>query len=154
MRTFILAALALAVPATASAAPICQRLQAETVFHCTIDGSSRTLSVCDLPDGGFLYSYGRPGAAELTMRREKSELAYRPWNGVGFSIWASLTFHNEGYRYEVWFDALKDESRPVNGGVHIYAPGEDPAAGRPTASRECRPGTVETRLDEIESRFR
>ena len=140
-------------PAIALADGPCAALSGETIFHCQIQGSTKALTVCERPDGAFHYAYGRANDPDLTLDRTVADLAYRPWNGVGFSYWASLTFENEGYRYEVWFDAIKDGSQPVTGGVHIYAPGVDQAGGRPTAEQVCRTGTVETRLDEIEDRF-
>lgn len=150
----MIAAFLALLPVAAPAAPICERLGAETIFHCRIDGSTRELTVCEQRDGQFLYAFGQPGRPELEIARRPEQLSYRPWNGVGFSYWASLGFEEDGHHFVVSFDAVKDGSSPVTGGVDVYKPGNDPEGGRPDATRTCRPGTVESRLDEIEDRFR
>ena len=151
MKKLFLAAALAALPAAAGAAPLCDRQGAETVFHCKIQKSSRQVTVCALRGGDFLYVYGRPGRPEMELRQTARQVTYTPWNGVGFSFWAALRFDKGSYGYEVAYDADKDGRRPIAGGVTIFGPGGDSSGviGR----RECRPGTVETRLEEISARF-
>ena len=150
-RVLFLVAMTFAIPGAAHAAQLCERLSAGTVFHCSIKGSARQVTVCDLPDGDFLYVYGRPGKPELELRRTRNDLTYTPWNGIGRSFWASLRFDNEDYGYEVAFDAEKTGEAPVFGVLIIHGPGGDNSGE--IARRECRAGTVETRLEEMEARF-
>ena len=150
--TTIAAAIAL-LPAAAGAAPVCDGHGAGTLFHCRIDGSSRQVTVCDLPDGDFLYVYGRPGRPELELRRSQADVVYTPWNGVGSAFWARLGFLNDGYLYDVGYSVAKDGSEPVYGFVDIYEPGHGPETSSPAVTKECRPGTVETRLEGLWERF-
>ena len=106
--------------------------------------------MCDLAGGAFLYSYGKPGQTpEFELFREKSEVAYTPWNGIGSAFRARLGFENAGYRYEVAWSVLKDGGAPAEGFLDIFEPGND----SPVASRECAAGTVESRLDDLSERL-
>jgi hypothetical protein len=97
----ILAALLLAAP-MAQAVPNCARFGDGVLFHCKIQGSSREVTICDLPNGQYLYQYGKPGQApELEIQSRQEEVVYTPWNGMGSAIWARLGFHNKGYFYDV-----------------------------------------------------
>ena len=153
MRFPIIACLVALLAVPVAAAPLCERLGAGTLFHCRIDGSSQEVTVCDLTDGDFLYVYGRPGRPELELRRGQAEVVYTPWNGVGSAFWARLGFFNDGYLYDVGYSAAKDGSEPIYGFVDIYEPGHGPETGSPVVTKECRPGTVETRLEGLWQRF-
>ena len=132
------------------AAPNCAPFGGEVLFHCKIEGSSRHVTICDLPDKRYLYQYGKPGQPpELSLERAQSEVVYTPWNGVGNSIWARLGFRNNGYLYDVGRSIQKGGESPPEGFLDIYEPGND----TPIATKQCRTGTVQGDLDGLWDRF-
>ncbi len=158
MKTFLktaLATMALIVAFNYPATPVhagsaCGAHEGKTVFHCRIDGSSREVSVCALPGGDYLYVYGRPGRAELELKRSPRAVEYTPWTGIGRYLWARLGFRNGAYFYDVGFsvDRLTENAR-AEGQVEIYKGNRN----SPISTKYCRPGSVVSRLDEIWNRF-
>ncbi len=141
--------LLLAAP-VAQAAPNCTQLEADVLFHCKIQGSSREVTICDLPDDRYLYRYGKPGKTpELEIRSSQAEVVYTPWNGVGSAIWARLGFRNKGYLYDVGRSIQKGGGSQPEGFIDIYEPGND----TPIATKQCQPGTVQGDLDGLWDRF-
>ncbi len=142
---------ALLLPACAvQAAPNCAPSKASVLFHCKIQGSSREVTICDLPNNQYLYTYGKPGQTpELEIQRGQSEVVYTPWNGVGSAIWARLGFRNKGYFYDVSRSIQKGGESPPEGSVEIYKTGND----TPIASKHCQTGTVLGDLDGLWDRF-
>lgn len=129
----------------ALSAPICDDAAAETMFHCPLDGSSRAVTVCRGGDGVFRYAYGKPGQVpELELVRNRDELHFEPWPGIGRFIWESLTFQNGGYRYQVAYSVDKNTG-VEDGFLNVFEPGAD----EPVVARTCRPGTLENRLDSL-----
>ncbi len=150
MRTLIILGTLMFSAAGLQAAPKCASLGGEVLFHCKIEGSSREVTICDLPDKQYLYQYGKPGQTpELSLQRSQSEVVYTPWNGVGNSIWARLGFRNKGYLYDVGRSIQKGGESPPEGYLDIYEPGKD----TPIASKQCQAGTVRGDLDSLWDRF-
>ena len=128
----------------------CGDREAQTVFHCQFQNSTRVVHVCLHEDDSFHYAYGKPGRTpELEMRHPKDRVVYTPWNGIGSAFWARLAFHNQSHSYEVGYSALKDGSAPVEGYLDVFERGQE----NPIATKVCRPGTVETRLEELYDLF-
>ncbi len=145
----ILITLALTVP-MAQAAPNCAQFDADVLFHCKMQGSKQEVTICDLPDGQYLYRYGKPGKApELEIRSSQKEVVYTPWNGVGSAIWARLGFRNKGYFYDVGRSIQKGGESQPEGFIDIYEPGND----TPIATKQCQTGTVQGDLDGLWDRF-
>lgn len=143
-RLLILCAALLFTPASAFAD--CADQAAATVFVCPLDGSSRQVQVCQGGDGSFTYSYGKPGIApELELLRSADEVNLQPWNGIGRYIWATLTFDNSGYRYQVAYSADKNTGME-EGYLNVF----EPDADEPSFSKACRAGTVEGMLLDLE----
>jgi len=145
----ILVALLLAAP-LAQAMPNCRQFEAGVLFHCKIQGSSREVTICDLPNGQYLYRYGKPGQApELEIQSKQEDVVYTPWNGVGSAIWARLGFRNKGYFYDVGRSIQKGGESQPEGFLDIYEPGND----TPIGTKQCQTGTVQGDLDGLWDRF-
>lgn len=130
---------------TGALADVCGPTE-ELLFHCKINDSSRQVSTCQSGDGLFVYRYGKPGQEpELTLSATPAEVDYTPWNGVGRYIWATLTFDNKGYRYQLAYSVDKNTSTE-EGFLNVFEPGAD----EPSFSRSCRPGSIDGSLDGLD----
>ena len=147
MRILAVTAMIMPVPGLAWATPYCDRLGADTAFHCRIEGSAAEVTVCDMPNGDLVYVFGPPGAPELELRRHEEEVVYTPWDGSGSSHAAQLGFRTNGQYHVVGYSEPRDGSPPARGYVDVYGPGGEPETGNPVESHKCRHGTVESRLD-------
>ncbi len=102
MRTIVLVAL-LPLPAFADC-------RGETLVNCPIGANQ--LQVCN--EGDLLtYSFGPPGAPDLQLA-SRPEAAYTPWNGIGRTMWETITFTNRDVTYEVVFsfDRMDENALP------------------------------------------
>jgi len=107
-----------------------------TLVSCTVKGINQ-LQVCQNGDD-LTYAYGRIGRTpDLALTEPLANGTYTPWNGIGRSMWESITFTNAEYTYEVFasFDRL-DENAVTEQGVSILKNGAlvttlscDPALG-------------------------
>jgi hypothetical protein len=107
MRLFILACF-FPLPALAECT-------GETLVSCPI--GAKQLQVCN--EGDLLtYSFGPPGAPDLQLASRPQE-AYTPWNGIGRSLWETITFTNRNVTYEVVFsfDRMVEDAMPEWGVV-------------------------------------
>lgn len=117
---------------------------ARPYLSCTTKGGQNTLDVC-VDNRIVLYAYGPRGqAADLTLARDLREIDYRPWNGIGRTIWEDVSFFNTGYGYTVWFaiDKMRPDA-PTEGGVNVT---RDGAA---LADIRCDPGSVTIGMDAL-----
>jgi hypothetical protein len=123
MRCLILA-LALAAPTLAAAA-----CDGTPIISCPVEGSAKQLELCADPTG-FTYSFGPPGAPELTLSVPYSEGPVTPWPGVSNSIWSIVRFETAGYAYDVYLSVDRNsETAPTQGGVRVLSmPGEETVA--------------------------
>ncbi len=149
----VLAALAAtllpALPAPALAASDCGDYAGATVFHCSIKGSSRQVTVCEMGDGLLRYAYGKPGQEpEMELMLTPREVTYTPWPGIGRYIWSSLSFPNGEYAYEVSYSFDRNTAGAETEGTLVVMKGGDILA-----TKECQPGTLEQYLDDLESLF-
>lgn len=150
MRVLIVPAVVLFAVSTAQAGPNCGAFKGEVLFHCKIQGSSRQITICDVPNEQYLYQYGKPGQPpELQIQSSQKDVVYTPWNGVGNAIWARLGFRNKGYLYDVGRSIEKGGQSPPEGFLDIYEPGND----TPIATKQCQTGTVQGDLDGLWDRF-
>ncbi len=93
----------------------------QVVFSCPI--GAKHLQLC-LTETDLIYSYGKIGAPDLTLREGLSTVAYQPWPGFGRTIWDSVRFQNADVSYEVWssIDKQMSEDEPPQdwqGGVIV-----------------------------------
>ncbi|MGL4319628.1 MAG: hypothetical protein ACRCS3_02085 [Paracoccaceae bacterium] len=91
--------------------------EGETLVSCPIGGNQ--LQVCN--EGDLLtYSFGLPGAPDLQLASRPEE-AYTPWNGIGRSLWETITFANRDVTYEVIFsfDRMDENAQPEWGVVVV-----------------------------------
>ena len=112
------------------------------VFHCRI--GKKTVEICHWR-GALIYSFESAGKTDLSIAQPLETIAYQPWPGVGSSIWESVTFHNEGYSYEVWTSVERDpdDTSGLQGGINVLK-GEEVRA-----QLTCDPGTASQSLDVI-----
>ncbi|UYV38653.1 hypothetical protein N4R57_06285 [Rhodobacteraceae bacterium D3-12] len=103
-RATVLAAI-LATSAATSAQSQCAS-EAQTFLSCTLEKSGKTLSVCVMGNTAT-YRFGPKGAPELTLSTPLDRLDYRPWNGVGSSIWEEVRFANNDVTYAVYGSILR-----------------------------------------------
>ena len=147
MRGLAVAAMTVTLPGLAWATPYCDRLGADTAFHCRIEGSGAEVMVCDMPDGDLVYVFGPPGAPEVELRRHEEQVVYTPWNGSGSSYTAQLGFRTDAQFHVVGYSEPRDGSAPARGYVDVYGPGGEVRTGNPVKSHQCAAGTVESHLD-------
>lgn len=112
------------------------------VFSCTI--GKNTLQICHRQNA-LVYSFGPPGAPDLTLTQPLETAAFTPWPGVGNTIWESVAFPNQGHTYEVWtaVERNPEDTKGLRGGVNVLK-GE-----ALQAQLTCAPGTASQSLDVI-----
>ena len=116
-----------------------------TRFHCEFDEPARQVSVCLVPGLDYHYRYGKPGEVpELDLARSLEQITFQPWNGIGDTFWASVTFRNEGYSYRASYHQLKQPGAPLEGTLEVMK--DD----KVVSHEKCVPGTVVQTLDEME----
>ena len=106
-------------------------------LSCQLDDGKTAVNVW-LEDGAVnVFIGGKARAALIATSQPVAEAAHRPWEGVGRSIFESLTIEAPPLSYEIWIslDRLIPDSRP-EGGVNVIRDGQL------VASRECLPETV------------
>lgn len=92
------------------------------LLHCTLKGGRKTLDVCLQGNVGY-YRFGPTGgAAELILAQKVEEIALRPWNGVGSSIYEELDFWAGDTIYQVHYavDRIAAEEPEITGGVTVF----------------------------------
>ncbi len=110
-----------------------------TFLSCSVKGGKQ-LSVCFEGDAA-VYRFGPAGKPDLTLSQPLARVDYRPWPGVGSTIWEVVRFHNDGITYEVAGSILRiaaDEADGPNlfGGVEVLR-------GETSLARiDCLPDTV------------
>lgn len=113
-----LAALTLATSAHAQCAS-----EGQTFLSCSLEKSGKHLSVC-LEGDRAVYRFGPKGTPELTLSQPLDRLDYRPWNGVGSSIWEEVRFVNSDITYAVYGSILRiaadaADGPNLSGGVEV-----------------------------------
>lgn len=94
------AALVALLPLSSAAQAACPTLAAP-ILSCSLKDGAKQLEVC-LEGDSFTYAYGpRGGSPELRLYSEVADGSFRPWNGIGRTIWEVLVFRNGEYFYEV-----------------------------------------------------
>ena len=112
------------------------------VFDCTLSDGKKQLRVCSTEEAAN-YSFAVPGQSpEIELFEPIDRLDYRPWNGVGRTLFEDATFNNESYSYSVYsvFDRLT-EGAMLEGGVVVKKDDVE------IAHLRCDPGSVSARLD-------
>ncbi|MDQ2093252.1 hypothetical protein [Rhodalgimonas zhirmunskyi] len=110
-----------------------------TFVSCTVKGG-KMLSVC-LEGDMAVYRFGPEGAPEITLSEPLATIDYRPWPGIGSTIWEVVRFTNGDITYAVNGSILRiaaDEADGPNlgGGVEVWR-GENLLA-----TLECLPSSV------------
>lgn len=103
------------------------------------------MELCLTGDGMLAYAYGKPGAApELELFMDVAEADYRPWSGIGRTMWYDITLPNGAYGYTLWWSAERvfeetaaDEVQVTEaGGITVSRGGET------LAELTCLPETI------------
>ena len=134
----------LVICAASSAQALCDDAE-KLVMSCTLKDASQALDVCH-QQGEARYRYGpRNGAPELKLSTSIRDLEYRPWAGVGGSIYEEVAFYNGDIRYAVWsaFERDPEGNYPLSGGV-IVTKGD-----QTLADLTCDTGSVNTAMDTL-----
>ena len=82
--------------------------QGEIVFTCQIQRSEKRIEVRDF-GSGLSYAFGKNlKRPELQVSKSYSEWAIEPWAGVGINLYNSISFENNGVKYEIYdsFDRI------------------------------------------------
>ena len=115
----------------------------ETFLSCTFKGA-KTVDVCI--DGDFVsYAFGPPGAPELALQTHILDVDYRPWPGVGSTIWEEVAFENGNVSYVVTGSLTRTYPENENeeiittsgGGIDVIE------AGITLATLECDAGSAD-----------
>ena len=112
------------------ATPIFAACAGVSLVDCTVTNSRKQLELC-LDGGRLTYRFGRPGAPELELTRDLSEIAYTPWPGIGRTIWEDVEITNEGVTYAIhsWVERPLDTGEaPRSGTGLIVLQGAEPLA--------------------------
>lgn len=121
LSTLVLGAWALcaAAPAAAQCA-----LNEDVLLDCQI--GDKRLSLCAAPAASVIYEFGTAQQTELRLHRGLGDYEYRPWPGIGRTIWESLRFENAGFTYEIYtsFDKI---DREAAAGVSVLKGGSEVA---------------------------
>ena len=136
MRAALFLFLVLAAPAQAACPGESE------IFSCTIKG--KPLQLCYWR-GVVTYNFGPVDKPELSLSQPLQDIEFTPWPGIGGSIWETVVFPNQGYRYEVWTSVERDPEATtgLRGGVTVLQ-GESLVA-----QLVCDPGTPSQSLDVI-----
>ncbi|MBU2983607.1 hypothetical protein KO498_17500 [Lentibacter algarum] len=69
---------------------------------CTLKGGTKRLEVCRDEHSASYWFGSINGKAELALTAKVGEFIYRPWPGIGSTIWEELIFINNGISYAVY----------------------------------------------------
>lgn len=131
---------------TLTAAPAQADCGADKVgFACDI--GAKKLEIC-ITTQSLRYQFGTDGAPELTIDQRFDQTGYRPWAGVGRTIYDEVLFHADNHDYLVWqsIDKIVDEGQPVpewQGGLYVEKDGTS------VLSEDCAPGSLTAGMDLI-----
>lgn len=106
------------------------------------------MQVCQTSDAAT-YIFGPSGRpADLVLATSLRNLGYRPWNGIGRSIYEEVTFENGDFAYTAWqsidkMKAVDEAPDAITGGVLVTK------GDQTLASLDCDLGTVEATLDAL-----
>ena len=108
------------------------------LMYCTLKNGAKAVSVA-LDGDHVTYAYGSLNKApDLALRTSVAEVDYRPWPGIGSSIWEEFVFTNGSYGYDVTMGFEKDpDSNSGFGGISVTNNGTE------IAYLDCDPGSVE-----------
>ena len=94
----------------------------ETFLSCTFK-QSKSVDVCI--DGDYIsYAYGPPAQAEMVLKSQIRFVDYRPWPGVGSSIYESVAFHNGDVSYVVSGYLNREYPEDENADIIVTAHGQ------------------------------
>ncbi len=122
---------------------------AQTVFHCILEGGSRSVTIT--ADAlGFTYTFGPTrGTPELQMVRTADQVRVLPENGAGPTPVGTITFNNGPFAYIVHYSA--DHTADVVRGLTVV---EDGNTDAPVFDRTCLPDTVYDRVASLPAKDR
>jgi hypothetical protein len=88
------------IPYAAPAFAVCAGNQIE-LLSCSF--GSKQVELCMTTDAqSVTYRFGPQGAPELELTRGFDEITMQPWNGIGRTIWDSVTLHNGQFSYALY----------------------------------------------------
>lgn len=117
----------------------------KTGFSCDI--GAKRLEIC-ITGQSLRYQFGPEGAPELTIDQDFAQTGYRPWAGIGRTIYDEVLFHADNHDYLVWqsIDKIMDEGQPVpewQGGLYVEKD------GTMVLAEDCAPGSLTAGMDLI-----
>lgn len=142
---FILFAALVGMPTVAYAGDYCT-IDGSERFACTLKNGQKFVEVCDafwIDDFTASYGFMTPGQEpEMSLTQDMASMTYEPWNGMGNTPWASVTFTAEDHlhRYRVWYQG-------EDGGITVLKGAEE------LATLDCDPGTLSHDLDALIERI-
>jgi hypothetical protein len=83
----------------------------ETVIDCAI--GDKRLSLCVASDATLIYSFENNKTIELRLVDGPRAYQFRPWPGIGRTIWENVTFTRGPFAYQVYssFDKMSHETQ-------------------------------------------
>ena len=146
-RILIGAAMISAVMSSAQAGEYCT-VDDSVMFSCTFNGGKKAVEVCDTSywadgdDAAYAF-FKSSGAIEKEIIADKASLIATPWNGMGGSIWESVTFFSDDYGYEVWWSAEQAADAEITGGITVSQ------SGVTLAELTCDEGSVQQNMSAL-----
>lgn len=148
MRLFMLSTLLISAITTAAHAGQYCAVDNSVMFACTFNGGQKAVEVCDTNfwadgDNASYAFFKSNGQIEKEIITDKASLIATPWNGMGNSIWETVTFFSGDYGYEVWWSGERDAGSEVLGGITVTQNGDI------LAELNCDEGSVQQNLTSL-----
>ncbi len=96
------------------------------IMACTFDNGAKTAEIC-LSDDLVTYTYGPTGGdPDLVIDTPIETVDYRPWSGVGASIWETIVVFNGETGYQMTAGFERDPDRDAGyGGISVQQNGSE-----------------------------
>lgn len=111
-----IAAFAIAASCATPALAVCAGNQIE-LFSCSF-GSKQVELCMTTDDQSVTYRFGPNAAPELELTRGFDEITMQPWNGIGRTIWDSVTLHSGQFSYAL-YAAYDKMDRTESSGLEV-----------------------------------
>ncbi|MEY8880862.1 hypothetical protein [Donghicola sp. XS_ASV15] len=145
MKQIFLALVFSAATTTAALAGQYCTLDESVMFACTFNDGKKAVEVCDTTywaegDNAAYAFFKTTGEVEKEIITDKASLIATPWNGVGNTIWETVTFYSDDYGYEVWWSIDRNSDAVPVGGINVLQ------NGATLAELTCDAGSVQQNL--------
>lgn len=118
----------------------------QPVFACTLAQSGKQVQVCQ-HDDHLVYEFGpAQAAAELRLRRPLRAVPITPWNGMGWTYWSSMDWHNGAWTYRLSSSYERGQpDAPGQGSITLLR------SGKEVQRMACVPETLRERIESLAS---